>query len=142
MNTQRAASQISQLVPRLIKGIKSRYLLSKGISTAQLIILTNLEADSKISLKKLSSKIGVSPATASVMVDKLVKAGQIKRIEDSQDRRKINIILTAAGKNKLQRFRKEVESFWTRMLKRSLNSKEQNTFVNIMKKVVNELESE
>jgi DNA-binding MarR family transcriptional regulator len=142
MNTHEIASEISQLVPRLIKGTKSRYLLSKEISTTQLIILTNLEIEPEITLKKLSSNIGVTPATASVMVDKLVKAGQIKRSEDPRDRRRIKIVLTAAGKHKLQRFRKEIENFWFRMLKRSLGPKEQKTFLNIMKKVVNELENE
>lgn len=142
MNTREVASQISQLVPRLIKGMKSRYLLSKGISSAQLIILTNLEVDPKITLKKLASKIGVTPATASVMVDRLVRAGQIKRIEDPFDRRKINIVLTSSGKQKLRRFRKEIESFWFRMLTESLSPKEQITFLEIMKKVVGELENE
>ncbi len=140
--TRAIASQISRLVPRLIKGMKSKYLLSRDVTSAQLIILSNLEAGSKVSLKQLSAKVGATPATVSVMVDKLVKAGQIKRVIDSCDRRKINIILTAAGRRKLNRFRKEIESFWFQMLKSSLNSKERETFLNIMKKVVNELESE
>lgn len=142
MNTEKIASQISGLIPRLHKGIKSKYLFSKGISSAQLVILTNLEAIPRMSLKKLAYKIGVAPATVSVAVDKLVKTGQIKRVQDSCDRRKINIALTAAGKRKLNRLRKEIEGFWFQMLKRSLSLKEQKIFLNIMEKVVKELESE
>lgn len=142
MNTHKVASKISRLVPRLIKGMKSRYLLSKGISSAQLIVLGNLETDSQLSLKKLALKIGVKPATASVIVDKLVKSGQVKRSSDIKDRRKINISLTASGKRKLYRFRQEVENFWFQTLKRSLDSKQQQIFLDIMNKIVEELENE
>ncbi len=142
MDTHSIAYQVSELIPRLHKSIKSKYLVSKGVSSAQLIILSNLEANPQMSLKKLAAKIGVSSATASVAVDKLVKAGQIKRIENSEDRRKVNIILTASGKRKLKRIRKEIENFWFQTLSKSLNSKEQKTYVNILQKIVNQIENE
>lgn len=142
MDTRNIACQISELIPRLHKEVKSKYLVSKGVSSAQLIILTNLESMPQMSLKKLASKIGVSAATASVAVDKLVRAGQIKRIEDSFDRRKINIVLTASGRRKLHRVRKEIENFWFQTLKRSLDPKEQKLFLKIMEKVVGTLEDE
>lgn len=142
MKVTEIAKEISDLVPKLIKGLKSKYLVSKEVTSSQLIILTNLEDAQFLTLKELAKKIGISTATASLLVDKLVNTGYIVRRQDIDDRRKINLSLTARGKKTLHRFRKEIEYFWIKILTRALNPKEQTTYLKILRKIVKELGSE
>jgi DNA-binding MarR family transcriptional regulator len=51
-----------------------------------------------IPLGQLVKELGVSKQVASLLVDSLVLRGYLKRAEDSEDRRKSNLILTERGR--------------------------------------------
>lgn len=140
MNVRNYAQEIALLVPRLIRGIKSRYLTLKEISSAQIIILSALEDWGPLSLRKLAQIIGVSPPTASVLVDRLVKARQVERRQDIDDRRKIIIKINQKGKKVLNRFRLDIEKRWEKILTQTLNPQEIENYLAILRKIVESLE--
>ena len=45
--------------------------------------------------------MGVSQATVTVLVDKLVTSGLVQRVPSEQDRRQINVLATTQGLNRL-----------------------------------------
>src|SRR5574339_375215 len=69
----------------------------KAISAHQASILDHLDAREPVGLKDLARHMGVTPATMSVGIDRLVRGGWVKRERDAGDGRKINLTLTAAG---------------------------------------------
>lgn len=139
MKIEDIAEQISFLVLRLMRAVKSRFLTLREITVPQLIILSTLEDKGRLSLKQLAKALGVSSATASILVDKLVKAGQIERNRDKEDRRRVIIKLTRRGSQTLERFRQELQRHWMYLLK-NITPDERVTYLNILRKIVQSLE--
>lgn len=142
MKTEDLAKEIANLVPKVMRNFRSRYLLTTGVSVSQIVILTNLESEGGISLKELAKKIGISSATASILIDKLVKAGLIERREDEKDRRKITLRLTNKGKTTVNQFRNDIVAMWKKILIKSFTPGEQVSYLKILKKIAQGLEDE
>jgi MarR family transcriptional regulator, organic hydroperoxide resistance regulator len=71
---------------------------SLGFTLQQLGILNTIYTSPLITLKEITEKLLIPKSTASVNVDELVNLGLVKRKVSEYDRREINLILTAKGK--------------------------------------------
>ena len=67
------------------------------ISSHQVSILDHLDANQPTILGDLADHMGVTSATMSIAVGRLVQAGYITRLLDPVDRRKVQLRLTEAG---------------------------------------------
>lgn len=75
-----------------------------GLTPAQLRVLQIVAArDGGATPTALASQMGVSQATVTALVDKLVKAGQVTRERSEADRRQTNVIITPDGRRTLQK---------------------------------------
>jgi len=74
-----------------------------GISGAQIWILSAIEASPGITVSALSQNLSVHVSTASNMLNKLAKAGLVKRLRNEEDRRVVTLHLTAKGQTILNR---------------------------------------
>jgi DNA-binding MarR family transcriptional regulator len=72
-----------------------------GLTPAQLRVLQIVAENSSATPKTLANKMGVSQATVTALVDKLVMSGLVQRVPSEQDRRQINVLATAKGLNRL-----------------------------------------
>ena len=57
--------------------------------------------------RMLAEELGVSVAAMSRMLDGLCKQGLIERLENSKDRRQVQVQLTAIGRKRFEQLRKE-----------------------------------
>lgn len=80
--------------PRRTLALEGR---QQELSGAQLTTLTAIREHPGLSLKDLAERTGVSPPSASAMVDKLVEMGLVERGSNAADRREIRISLTRFG---------------------------------------------
>jgi DNA-binding MarR family transcriptional regulator len=71
-----------------------------GVTVVQLRILKIISDFPDISLLELTEKMEMSKSTASSIVERLVKAGLVKREKSKTDRRALVLQLTALGKEK------------------------------------------
>jgi DNA-binding MarR family transcriptional regulator len=69
----------------------------KDVSAHQVSILDHLDADSPTMLSDLADHMGVTSATMSIAIGRLVHQGYVARILDPADRRKVQLRLTDAG---------------------------------------------
>ena len=76
---------------------------SLNMSMAQLKVLMTLSFKGQNSISKLAELLGVSHPTASQLVDRLVQAGLVARVEQATDRRFTLARLTQAGEQLAQR---------------------------------------
>ncbi len=77
------------------KGIsEKKRLLLKDMSISQFHTIMAIRKKGKVSLKELAQVLKISPPSASTMVNRLVEKGILKRHQNSNDRRKIQISLT------------------------------------------------
>ena len=67
------------------------------VSARQVSILDHLDADHPTMLADLADHLGVTPATMSLAVGRLVDQGYVTRVLDPVDRRKVQLRLTDAG---------------------------------------------
>jgi len=67
------------------------------VSAHQVSILDHLDSDAPTMLSDLADHMGVTPATMSIAVGRLVQHGYVTRILDPVDRRKVQLRLTDAG---------------------------------------------
>ena len=67
------------------------------VSARQVSILDHLDADRPTILMDLADHMGVTSATMSLAVGRLVEQGYVTRVLDPVDRRKVQLRLTGAG---------------------------------------------
>lgn len=73
-----------------------------GLTPAQLRVLQIVDEKESVTPKALATQMGVSQATVSALVDKLVAQKLVKRIPSEQDRRQTNVTVTSEGHTRLQ----------------------------------------
>lgn len=83
---------------RLADSGRTPPVLQLNLTMQQLKVLSVLNARDGRSSQELTAKLGVSSATMSGIVDRLVAQGLVRRREDSRDRRVRRIELTAQGR--------------------------------------------
>lgn len=69
----------------------------KDVSAHQVSILDHLDVDSPTMLSDLADHMGVTSATMSIAIGRLVDQGYVTRILDPADRRKVQLRLTDSG---------------------------------------------
>jgi MarR family 2-MHQ and catechol resistance regulon transcriptional repressor len=68
-----------------------------AISLVHLNVLTALEIEGPLSMRRLAEALDVSDASATGIVDRMEKRGLVERCHDSEDRRVVLVHSTAAG---------------------------------------------
>lgn len=76
----------------------------KSVTAHQLRALGLLPAGG-LTMHQLAAQIGVSPATASVLADRLVGQGLAERVDDPSDRRVVRLVATGTGSSLAARHR-------------------------------------
>ena len=69
----------------------------RGITLLQLIALHFISALAPATPTDLAHALNIKPPATSAMIDRLVRAGLVTRIPDPQDRRRVQLIITAAA---------------------------------------------
>jgi DNA-binding MarR family transcriptional regulator len=82
--------------------LNSRLLASRtGLTTSQFIILQIVAREGKVLPSAVAKSAGLTQATVTSLVDKLARHGLVNRRRDTEDRRRIWIEVTAAGRRAL-----------------------------------------
>jgi DNA-binding MarR family transcriptional regulator len=95
------ADQVLAHYPRIYFACHTRHVkddrAGRVLSSHQASILDHLDTEDPTSLLELARHMGVTAGTMSVAVDRLVAHGYVLRARDANDRRRVNLRLSAAG---------------------------------------------
>lgn len=83
-------------------------LMYAGLRIPQFRLLDALDRMEQATVTELSQQLNITRATASVMINELLKAGIVVAVENESDRRSFHLQLTELGLNKLSVGRKDV----------------------------------
>jgi DNA-binding MarR family transcriptional regulator len=68
-----------------------------GVTTAQGLALLTVGAAGQVTMSKVAEALGVSPGTATRVIDNLVRGGTVERTGDPADRRQVCVRPTSKG---------------------------------------------
>ncbi len=130
-------AKIHQLSNRIFTKKLKEYGLDE-LNSAQGRIMFVLWREDNISIHELSKKTQLSKSTLTSMLDRLEKAGFIKRVHSSKDRREIIIKLTE--KNiRLQDKYVDVSKEMTKLFYNKLSEVEIDEFENYLRRILDNL---
>ena len=96
-----AAAAFLDAIPRLMCDLRNELAGSgSGLTIAQFRCLKMVQRNAAVSLGDLADANGVSAPAMSKMVDGLVESGLLERRPASDDRRRLELTVTAAGRRK------------------------------------------
>lgn len=93
------ATAILETIPPSMRAIREQMRSGRAasLSIAQFRLLLFVRRHTGTSLAPLAEHLGTSPAAASQQVERLVRAGLVTRVQNSQERRRLELSLTDAG---------------------------------------------
>ncbi|PIE37533.1 MAG: MarR family transcriptional regulator [Gammaproteobacteria bacterium] len=102
MNTvNEVLSSLRQII-RAIDIDSKRLHKTFGLTSPQLILLSTVQANPKLTIRQASQEVSLSQGTVTTILDKLQKKGLVKRQRSEADKRKIHLLLTSEGEALLQ----------------------------------------
>ncbi|MFH1339450.1 MAG: MarR family transcriptional regulator [Candidatus Omnitrophota bacterium] len=135
------AEEITWLVPKLLRGLRAGFIASPQVTTSQMVTLIRIYEKATTRLGNLSREMRVSPPTITGVVDRLVRNGYLRRTQDEEDRRAVNVGLTDKGKKFVEKILSEINKRWYKILAR-LTEEERENYLRILKRIVEVLSKE
>lgn len=126
---------------RLLHSLSSQRFMKFGLAPSQLKILTALAYNSECNPKDLAEQMYLTPGAVSQLTEPLEQSKLISRKQDKNDRRKVYLKLTGAGKSKLASINRTKRKFLTSALE-SLNDDELANFAQILNKMFENFKTE
>jgi len=137
MNNDSMINKIISLIFTTSRRIQERAKDRERIdpfSFLQLETLRYVAEKDNPSMKDIADYLCVTPPSATSLINGLVKAGQLERVYDKDDRRLVHIAVTPKGKAAFASGFKKITTRMRRVLS-NLNAKERNDLFKILKKL-------
>jgi DNA-binding MarR family transcriptional regulator len=97
------ADRVLDVVPRAMRGIRGQ-MRTRGrgeLTIPQLRVLLYIRRHPGVGLSALAEHLGVSKGAASALVDRLVRNDLLDRVDDPEERRRIQLRLTPSGSERV-----------------------------------------
>ncbi len=138
-SVNKVADEMSKLIPKLMRGIKTGIFRHAHITHGQIVILMNLYGTGENKVGTLAKALGVSAPTVSGIIERMVKQGYVQRIASLEDRRCVIISLRPKGERIIKDLQKVIRKRWSQILI-YLSPSERLSYVRLIKKIVEAIE--
>ena len=125
---------IAQILPNIIQGVHLGFLATQALTHTQFFVLIAIHSKGRCSLQQLADRMQVSMPTMSGIIERLVQAKYVSRVENPEDRRQVSIELSKEGKGLIVKFQEAVSNRWHDVLE-VLDPQEIKTFGLILGKI-------
>ena len=104
VDVEDVAALVVDSVPRLMRWVRTgtRADAAPGLTVPQLRVMLLLRRSPGSGVSAVAEHQGVSLASASALVERLVRQGLVDRAQDPKERRRVLLTLTAAGAERLR----------------------------------------
>lgn len=138
------AEEMSAIMPRMMREFvkrQPRVVATGEVSLPQIAILHILKERDRCMMSELAKLLSITTSAATGIVDRMVRAGFLRRIPDPNDRRIINIRITLKGKRAINAIFRQRRKMMIGVFKH-FSSKERETYLNMVKKICSILTKE
>lgn len=139
MDRRQVSVAISELMPRIIRGVHLDFFTHSRVTQTQFMMLLAIQSYGTCTMTQLAGNLHVSMPTATGIVTRLERMGLIRRQPGVKDRRSVHVGLTARGQAFIVHFKKAVRSRWQEVLK-GLDASELKNMHGIVTKLTRYLE--
>lgn len=97
--------QILIAIRRITRAIdlhSKKLVKSAGLTVPQLVVMQSIRRGGKQPIGRIAADVSLSQATVTTVLDRLERAGLVRRERSEQDRRVVSACLTLDGKTKLE----------------------------------------
>jgi len=129
------AKEISQLIPRLLGGLRAGFVAGGQVTTSQMVALLRIYEKKSIRIGHLSKQMRVSAPAITGVIDRLQRDGYLRRVHDEEDRRAINVELTDKGARLARQILSDINNRWYAILVK-LKQEERQDYLRILKRIV------
>lgn len=91
--------RLLSMAARLVEGAWAQRLADQGLTHAGLLVIHELTAESAVAVHELASRSQVTPQTMTRTIDRLERDGLVARRRAADDRRRVEVSLTQAGRH-------------------------------------------
>ena len=116
--SEECAAELIEVLPGVMNAMRQamRGHVGDALSVPQFRCLAFINRHGASSVTEVAAFLGVTKPTASVMVDRLAKAGAVLIVTDSQDRRRAQLHITDAGKTQMREIRRGARQDFSQLL--------------------------
>jgi DNA-binding MarR family transcriptional regulator len=125
---------VAHLMPHIMRGVQLDFFVKRGVTQTQFLLLASIHAYTRCTMGTLARSLHVSMPTVSGIVDRLVRAGYLRRVSRPDDRRQVAVELTRKGQAFFQEFQSVIRRRWEEVLL-SLEPKDLETFYHVLTKL-------
>jgi DNA-binding MarR family transcriptional regulator len=96
------AARLVDVAPLIMRRVRARMRREMpGLTMPQFRSLVYIDVHHGCALRALAEHLGITPATSSALVDRLVRRGWVSRVTDAANRRQVRLTLTSRGEARL-----------------------------------------
>lgn len=115
--------------------------VSCGISGSQLWLLHEIATHPELGVSRLAENLAIHQSTCSLLVEKLVKKQLVEKQRQTQDQRKVGLIVTTAGQAVLAKAPQPVDGILPQVLA-TLDTEALKSLNNSLKMVIGKLDGQ
>ena len=131
---RRLSSAIAELMPGIMRGVRLDFFVQKGVTQTQFVVLAAILAGRRSTMGALAKSLHVSMPTMTGIVDRLVRAGYVRRSTDPHDRRQVAVEVTPKGATFIRECQAVMSRRWEDVL-RELEVDELQAFYGVVTKL-------
>ena len=110
------SAAVAELMPHIMRGVQLEFFVTQGVTQTQFLMLASIRAYARCTMGALARNLHVSMPTASGIVDRLVRAGYVRRVPQNEDRRQVVVELSRKGQDFFRAFAAVIRQRWEEAL--------------------------
>jgi DNA-binding MarR family transcriptional regulator len=107
---------VARLMPLIMRGVHLDFFVRRGVTQTQFLVLAAILALRRGTMGCLAESLHVRMPTATGIVERLVRAGYVRRQADPSDRRQVLVELTGQGRRFIRDFQAVIRRRWEEVL--------------------------
>lgn len=133
--------EVVQIMPLFVREFARRennHLTQGKISCPQMVTLDFLSQHRRSTVSEIAKTLAIQPSSASVLVDRLIRAKMLRRDRDSKDRRVVWVTATPTGRKVVSEIKRQKRRSLQAIFK-PLGARERAQYLSVMRKVKDHL---
>jgi DNA-binding MarR family transcriptional regulator len=133
--------EMAKMLPRMLREFSRRQegILTRGnLAVSDIIVMDALLEMGTCTMGVLAKMLNLTKSAATVIVDRMIRKGFVRRERSNEDRRVVSVVLLKKGEDMIRRVNEERRNMLNEFYS-ALNESERKEYIKLLKKVFGSL---